>query len=138
MKRRGTKKITPLFNEIQEWVHASLKELPKPLVEEIRDAFFPRNWDDLAPDQRRSVAQQWDRQNDPVFQDETDYWYESYCKKDAIEEQLERWQNITANTAEGLAAKEQRITQLSEELEKMEEEFRLGEAPFSASVLLFA
>lgn len=97
-----------------------LRDLPKDLQKRIEQDFSPMPWDDLSPDQRRSVAQQWDYQNDPATEQDRQFWWDFLVRKDAIEKQIAEWKAVATPTASELAQKEDRLGELEKELARME------------------
>ncbi len=79
-------------------------------------------WDALSPDQRRSVAAQWDYQHDPAMESDRQYWWDFYQKMQALEAQIEQWSAIATPTAIDLAQKETRLAELQRELANMKKE----------------
>lgn len=98
-----------------------LRDLPKDLQKRIEQDFSPMPWDDLSPDQRRSVAQQWDYQNDPATEQDRQFWWDFIARKGAIEEQIAEWEAVATPTASDLTQRETRLAELRRELAVMEQ-----------------
>lgn len=64
---------TPAFESLEAalegWFDRPLAELPDALRHRVETDYSPMPWDNVSPDNRRSVAAQWDYQNDPAFED---------------------------------------------------------------------
>jgi len=103
-----------------------LRDLPKDMQKRIEQDFFPMPWDDLSPDQRRSVAQQWDYRHDPATEQDRQFWWGFFLRKDAIEKQIAEWEAVATPTASDLAQQEARLSELRKKLARMEEQERQG------------
>src|SRR4030067_885172 len=75
----------------------------------IEQDFFPMPWDDLSPDQRCSVAQQWDYQHDPATEQDRQFWWDFFVRKNAIEKQIAEWEVVATPTASDLPQQEARM-----------------------------
>jgi hypothetical protein len=70
----------PLLNLIEPYINEPFARLPDPLRVRVAEAFFPMpQWDDLGPDQRRSLAEQDGNQTDPAKGPEREYWWALAC-----------------------------------------------------------
>ena len=67
-----------------------LRDLAEELCQRAKHAFFQTPWDDLAPDQRRSVARQRDYQYDPGMETNRKFWRDFVECKNAVERQMMR------------------------------------------------
>ena len=81
---------------------------------------YPCPWDYLSPEQRRKLASQIDCQNDPVTEEDREFWFNFYNRKDEFCNQISEWASIPAPTAGELAEKERRLEELRLELARME------------------
>lgn len=79
-------------------------------------------WDDMDSDGRRSVAHQWDYQNDPAKEEDRQYWWDFFVRKDEIKKQIVEWQAVQTPTASDLTQKEVRLAELEDELATMEQQ----------------
>ena len=71
----------PLTELIEQYAMGKFEAMPVHLRERVAQAFFPMpHWDQLAPDQRRSLAQQNDVQQDPALEPENEYWWQLTCR----------------------------------------------------------
>lgn len=102
--------------KLEKWFGESSHELPASLRALVMSAFEPFSWDELSPDQRRSLTNQLDYKNDPATDTHQKYWFSFGVKRRELEAELEKWQLVAAPTATDLAQKESRIAQLKQEL----------------------
>lgn len=97
-------------------------ELPDAQRERVERDFFPIPWDSVTPDQRRYRAAEWDYQHDPATEQEREFWWQFFLRKDAIEEQIKKWTAVATPTAADLAQQETRLAALERELANMQKE----------------
>ena len=82
----------PLTELVKQYASGKFEAMPVGLRERIAQAFFPMSdWDQLAPDQRKSLAKQDDVQNNPPFGSENEYWWRLTCKTQEVELEIKRW-----------------------------------------------
>lgn len=103
----------------EEWFDTPLCELPELLRERAQKDFFPIGWAGLSADQRRSLALQLDYQHDPATEQDKQFWWDFFERKDSVEKQIAQWQAIACPTAGELAQKEARLKELQQELARM-------------------
>ena len=103
----------------EEWFDTPLCELPELLRERVQKDFFPIGWAGLSADQRRSVALQLDYQHDPATEQDQQFWWDFFERKDSVEKQIAQWQAIACPTAGELAQQEARLKELQQELARM-------------------
>ena len=78
---------------IEPYADGPFDRLPGGLQEHVIKAFSPMpQWDDLGPDQRRSLAQQYDSEHDPAMAPENRYWFELSCRIQETESEITRWE----------------------------------------------
>jgi hypothetical protein len=83
----------PLTELIEQYANGKFEAMPVGLRERVAQAFFPMpHWDQLAPDQRRSMAQQNDVQHDPALEPEHEYWWQLTCRTQEVESEIKRWE----------------------------------------------
>lgn len=83
----------PLTELIEQYARGKFEAMPVHLRERVAQAFFPMpHWDQLAPDQRRSLAQQNDVQHDPALEPENEYWWQLTCRTQEVESEIKRWE----------------------------------------------
>jgi hypothetical protein len=83
----------PLTELIEQYATGKFEAMPVSLRERVAQAFFPMpHWDQLAPDQRRSMAQQNDVQHDPALEPENEYWWQLTCRTQEVESEIKRWE----------------------------------------------
>lgn len=90
-------KTSPAFESltelIKQYATGKFEAMPVGLRERVAQAFFPMpHWDQLAPYQRRSLAQQNDVQHDPALGPEHEYWWQLTCKTQEVESEINRWE----------------------------------------------
>lgn len=61
--------------------------MPDEVRQRIKQDFSPMPWDDINPDQRRSIALQLDYQHDPATKQDRQYWWDFFWRKEALEKQ---------------------------------------------------
>lgn len=111
-----------LIVALDVWFDKPMEGLPDELRHRVETDFSPMPWDNLSPDQRRSVAAQWDYQHDPAMENDRQYWWDFYQHMQSLEAQIEQWNFIATPTATDLAQKENRLAELQRELGSMKKE----------------
>lgn len=102
--------------KLDGWFSKSFHELPSPLKRLVIPSFKPFSWDDLSPNQRRSLTNQRDYQYDPATESHQTYWFDFEAKRQELEDQLREWQLTASPIATDLKQKEDRVGQLKQEL----------------------
>lgn len=105
---------------LEGWFEKPLIDLPEELRQRVKYEFLPLCWDDLAPDQRRSVSLQWDYQHDPSTEQERTFWFEFHRRRNAIKKQIAEWETVATPTASDLARQETRLAELENTLANMD------------------
>lgn len=113
-----------LAEVLEEWFDKPIEGLPDEQRRRVEKDFSPLPWDQLSPDQRRSVAAQWDHQKDPAMEGSRQYWWDFYQRKITLEKQIVEWSAIATPTASDLAQKEAHLAELRRELSTMEQSER--------------
>lgn len=113
-----------LSGALDGWFEVDWTELPAPLQERVRKDFFPMSWDQLAPDQRRYVAGQWDQKHDPALVPERQRAWDLVCESFELEAQIERWQSVATPTAKDLDIKEAKLLDLRRALQRVQSRLR--------------
>ena len=114
--------FSSLIVALELWFDKPIEEFPVELRRRVKKGFSPMLWNDLSPNQRRSVAAQWDYQHDPVMESDRQYWWDFYQRMQALEDQIEQWNFIATPTATDLVQKESRLAELQRELANMKKE----------------
>lgn len=109
---------------LEDWFDTPSAELPDALRQRVVQEFFPMPWDTLSADQRRSVALQLDYQHDPAMESDRQDWWDFFQRMGAVKAQIAEWNAVAAPTAGELALKERRLTELQQELARMDEKVR--------------
>ena len=120
----GTEQYQPLLPQIEEWLKEPLAKLPSPLREQVSREIFPFTWEDLAPSQRRKWAEDRDLKRDPALEGMHKFWFDFYCRRRELEEQIATWEKAGARSAAELAAKERKLTRLNGELSELDSKAR--------------
>jgi hypothetical protein len=107
-----------------------LAELPGAPRRRVEQDFFPMPWDNLSANQRRSVALQWDYQNDPATAQERQFWWDFAMRRRELEMQIAQWAEVSTPTAGELVTKETRLAELRKELAHMELQQRQGRGDY--------
>ena len=99
-----------------------LSAMPKVLQQRIEAEFSQWNWDNLEPEQRRSVAEQLDIQHDPANKEEREQYFELVCEEDRIKDET-RALNLSNPKGDPLniASKERQLAELREELSRVQQ-----------------
>lgn len=108
----------------------NLDALPELLHKRVEREFFPHLWDSLSPEQRKQRTLQLDYQNDPAMEQDRKYWWNFFARKYELEKQITEWKNTETPTASDLAVKETRLSELQQELERMEKHQRQGRGDY--------
>lgn len=98
------------------WFGAVRADLPDPVWRAIEHEVFLSDWDALAPDQRRSVAQQIDNQRDPAKADERKYWWDYGVRRYELETRIAQWKQATGDSVTDLATRESALADLRKQL----------------------
>ena len=109
---------------LANWFDTSLCDLPEPLRQRVEQEFFPMAWDELSAEQRRSVALQLDYQHDPTMEKDRQSWWDFFQRIDAVKAQIAAWDAVATPTAGELALKGKRLTELQQELARMDAQVR--------------
>ena len=111
----------PLTIALENWYEKPLSDIPDNIRQRIeRDIAF-RDWDNLTLELRREIALQRDHINDPANAPEYQYWDDFYQNKDEIEILLQKWERVETPTASDLEIKQTKLSELREELIRMNE-----------------
>ena len=122
-----------LLKLIEPYINEPFANLPDSLRVRVADAFFPMpQWDDLGPDQRRSLAEQDDNQTDPARGPEREYWWELACQVSETEESIAKWQLMNDRALPSEAAlKETQLALLKRRLDNLQKLLKLP--PFTVT-----
>ncbi len=117
----------PLLKLIEPYINEPFVNLPDSLRVRVAEAFFPMpQWDDLGPDQRRSLAEQDDNQTDPAKGPEREYWWELACQVSETEESIAKWQLMNDRALPSEAAlKETQLVLLKRRLDNLQKLLKL-------------
>lgn len=123
----------PLLKLIEPYINEPFANLPDSLRVRVAEAFFPMpQWDDLGPDQRRSLAEQDDHQTDPAKGPEREYWWELACQVSETEESIAKWQLMNDRALPSEAAlKETQLVLLKRRLDNLQKLLKLP--PFTVT-----
>jgi len=124
IKDNGMSNSDSLTKALEDWFEKPLSDLAYELRKRVKQDFFPMCWDDLHPEQRRSIAQQWDYQHDPANDQEQELWWELYNRIDKLKQQIQEWEAVSCPTASDLSRKEDRLKDLYDELAEIEEKLQ--------------
>ena len=114
-----------LRQALDGWLDAGLDELPVALRARVLQDFFPLEWDQITPEQRRLAAGQWDQQHDPALEGERQRAWALVCEMFDLETQIDRWQPVSAPTAKSLDIKEAKLVELRHALARVEDQMRV-------------
>lgn len=123
----------PLLKLIEPHINEPFANLPDSLRVRVAEAFFPMpQWDDLGPDQRRSLAEQDDNQTDPARGPEREYWWELACQVSETKESITTWQLMNDRALPSEAAlKETQLVLLKRRLDNLQKLLKLP--PFTVT-----
>ena len=123
----------PLLKLIEPHINEPFANLPDSLRVRVAEAFFPMpQWDDLGPDQRRSLAEQDDNQTDPARGPEREYWWELACQVSETKESITKWQLMNDRALPSEAAlKETQLVLLKRRLDNLQKLLKLP--PFTVT-----
>jgi hypothetical protein len=105
---------------LEAWFDRPLVDLPEGLRLRAEAELMPLRWEDLSPDQRRSVALQLDYQHDPATAQDQRFWWDHFQRQDDLKAQIAQWEDAAAPTAAEVALRETRLKELRQELARME------------------
>lgn len=115
---------------LEDWFGAPVCDLPDILRQRIQNEFFPMPWDTLSADQRRSVALQLDYQHDPATKQDQEFWWDFFEQVNGLKKQVAEWEQVATPTAAELALKESRLTELKQEIARMDAQQRLARGDY--------
>lgn len=110
-----------------------LEELSPELRERVQRDFYVIPWVGISPSQRRSVAQQWDYQNDPAMEADRRYLGDFYLRYEGVKAKISKWQKAVTPNANNMRTKEIQLAKLNAELAKMDEEIRVKPGDYLAT-----
>lgn len=115
-----------LSRALERWFEADLDALPAALRTRVLQDFLPMAWGELAPEQRRSFAAQWDEQHDPALEGARQEGWDRFWQMSDLEDQIERWESVAAPTAKDLDIKEAKLVELRRALARVNTQLRAG------------
>lgn len=123
----------PLLKLIGPYINEPFANLPDSLRVRVAEAFFPMpQWDNLGPDQRRSLAEQDDNHTDPAKGPEREYWWELACQVSETKESITKWQLMNDRALPSEAAlKETQLVMLKRRLDNLQKLLKLP--PFTVT-----
>lgn len=114
----------------EAWFDTPLSDLPDALRQRVEQEFFPMPWEKLSADQRRSVALQLDYQHDPATEQDQKFWWDFFERIDSLKKHLAEWEVVATPTAAELALKETRLTELKQEIARMNAQMGLARGDY--------
>lgn len=105
---------------LENWFDTPMCDLPDALRQRVEKEFSLMPWDRLTADQRRSGALQQDYKHDPITEQDRQFWWDFFERKNALEKQITRWQTTTTPAADGRALNETSLAALQQEFARME------------------
>lgn len=128
--------FVPLTLELAYWFDRNYADLPAASQELLQDKLiWGTSWDSINPDQRRSVAAQWDYQNDPATETERKYLFDLWCKVDELETEFARLKDIRPATYEGDAVKRRELSSIRSQIERLMKLFDLAPRELEDSIV---
>jgi len=115
---------------LEGWFDRPLAALPSELRNRVDQEFAPMPWDKLSAEQRRSVALQLDYQHDPATAQDQKFWWDFFERMISLKTQVAEWEAVATPTAAELALKETRLTELKQELARMNAQQRLARGDY--------
>ncbi len=109
-------KYVSLVATLEPWFGAVQADLPDPVLRAIEHEVFLSDWDALAPDQRRSVAQQIDNQRDPAKAGERKYWWDYGVRRYELEARIAKWEAALGDSVTDMVARESALADLRKQL----------------------
>lgn len=104
----------------EHWFDKNLGDLPETLRQRVERDFFLIPWDNLSADQRRSLAHQLDYQHDPATEQERQFWWGFFARRDELQAEISKWKSAATPTASDISVQESRLKELQQEFEQME------------------
>ena len=108
----------------EEWFDRSVGDLPEALRLRAEQELKPFRWEDLSPDQRRTVTFQLDDQHDPATEQDRQFWWDHSQRRDELKAQITQWEAAATPSASELALRETRLKELPQELARTETQER--------------
>lgn len=109
---------------IEPYVDESFVNLPTFLQERVTEDFFPMpHWDVLTPEQRLSVALQYDARNNPAMAGERGHYWSLLDLIDEKQEEIAEMAAARAPVPTEIAAKKAALALYREELATLEKQF---------------
>lgn len=127
--------FVPLEKRLAPYFGLPLAQLPADIAtlvrEEINWAGDGFVWDTLAPDQRRSLAQQRDARLDPAREAERAFYWNQVVREEALRRRLEEVERTATPTATDLHLKREMLAELQAELEEVHRQTLAGPTALS-------
>lgn len=109
----------PLVKAIEKRLDNPFCDLPEELKDRITRAFaIP--WDSLEPEQRLSVAEQLDFQQDPANQEELNYWFDYFNELAELDDRIAQLAALPSSTASEFVQQELHLEKLQLKRQQLE------------------
>lgn len=123
-RRRKSSEFNSLTLALEGLFETRFEDLPDALSWRVREEFFPVTWANLSAEQRRYRALELDYQSDPETEQDRQHWWDFFERMREVRSQIVQWHATAAPTANDMALRETRLTELQRELAKMEAQER--------------
>ncbi len=115
-----------LIEALELWFDKPLCELPDDLRVRVSEMFFPISWDVMSPDQRRRLAVKCKAEpgDGSATTRDLEAGFESFVRKDQIEEELNQLRLMSPSTITELLLKKKEVRKLNQQLVELETQSR--------------
>lgn len=86
-------KSQTLLERIQPYTEVSFVDLPEPLRKHF-GLVGGNVWDLTSPSERIEKAREYDTNNNPAKKKEAEYWFDLFCRVDALKETIAEWESM--------------------------------------------
>jgi hypothetical protein len=114
-------KFMPLTVTLEPYFEQPMAGLPKVIAALVSGAYRLFSWDALSPDQRRSLAQQKDAQEDPALAPLREWAFRQVTRDHELQQEIESLKRAAAPTVLDIAKKKEMLAALEAELRELRE-----------------
>jgi len=104
----------------EDWFDKNLEDLPETIRQRVERDFSLIPWGDLSAAQRRHLALQMDYQHDPATEQERQFWWDFFARRDELQAEIAKWKSAATPTASDISLQESRLKKLQQEFDRME------------------
>lgn len=110
----------PLEQLLEEHFDGPFDSQPNALRERVTEAFYPLQWDELAPSGRRSLARQADARDAPSMQEQNDFFWQEAVQVSEVEQAINEWDLMRPQNVAEKLAKDSKLDELKARLSRLQ------------------